>query len=83
VAAGQRLHGPRVLHSDVVERLVGDVLANALLALTLDPDGRRSAREVGRGLELLALELVALDLERQVGELVERAQRGTFLLPLR
>jgi hypothetical protein len=47
----------------VIERVVGDVLADALLAAALDPDRRRDAGEVGRRLELLAGELVALDLE--------------------
>jgi hypothetical protein len=67
----------------VVERVVADVLADALLAAALEPDRRREACEVGRGLELLALELVTLDLERQVGEAAERAQRGTFFVPRR
>jgi hypothetical protein len=83
VAAGERLDRPGVLEGDVVERVVGDVLTDALLACALDPDRRRDACELGRGLELLSLELVALDLERQVGELVERAQRGTFFVPRR
>jgi hypothetical protein len=61
----------------VVERLVGNVLADALLATAPDQDRRRGTGELRRGLELLALELVALDLERQAGELVERAQFGT------
>jgi hypothetical protein len=67
----------------VVERVVADVLADALLAAALEPDRRREACEVGRGLELLALELVTLDLERQIGEVVESAQRGTFFVPRR
>jgi hypothetical protein len=67
----------------VVERVVGDVLADALLAAALEPERRRQPREVGRRLELLALELVAIDLERQVGDLVEGAQRGTFFVPRR
>jgi hypothetical protein len=61
----------------VIERVVGDVLADALLATAPDADRRRGAGEVRRGLELLALELVTLDLDRQAGELVERAQFGT------
>jgi hypothetical protein len=67
----------------VVERVVGDVLADALLAAADDPDRRRDARELGRGLELMLLELVPLDFERQIGDLVERAQRGTFAVPRR
>jgi hypothetical protein len=47
----------------LVERVVGDVLADPVLAAALQPDRRRDAGEVGRGLELLALELVALDLQ--------------------
>jgi hypothetical protein len=67
----------------VVERVVGDVLADALLAAAFDPDRRREARELRRRLELLALELIALDFERQVGDAVESAQRFTFVLPRR
>jgi hypothetical protein len=67
----------------VVERVIGDVLADALLAAALDPDRRRQAREVGRRLELLAREVVALDLERDVRQPVERAQRFTLVLPRR
>jgi hypothetical protein len=67
----------------VVERVVGDVLADALLAAADDPDRRRDADEVGRRLELVLLELVPLDLERKVGDLLERAQRGTFAVPRR
>jgi hypothetical protein len=67
----------------VVEGVVGDVLADPLLAGALDPDRRRDAREVGRRLELLPLELIALDLERQAGDLVEGAQFGTFVRPRR
>jgi hypothetical protein len=69
----------------VVERVVGDVLADAFLAAALQPDRRREPGEVRRRLELLALELVALDLEGDIGEPVERAQRFTltFALPRR
>jgi hypothetical protein len=67
----------------MVERVVGDVLAGALLAAAAQPDRRGRPRELrGRG-ELLALELVALDLERQIGEPVEGAQRGTLAVPRR
>jgi hypothetical protein len=52
----------------VIECVVGDVLADALVAASLDPDRRRDAGEVGRGLELLTLELIPLDLEWQVGD---------------
>jgi hypothetical protein len=83
VRARERLDRPRVLERDVIERVVGDVLADALLAAALDPDRRRDAGEGGRRLELLAGELVALDLEWQVGETIERAQCFTFALPRR
>jgi hypothetical protein len=83
VASRQRLDRPRVLHRDVVERVVADVLADALLAAALDPDRRRQPREIGRCLELLPLELVAGDLERDFGEPVEGTQRFTFALPRR
>jgi hypothetical protein len=66
----------------VVERVVGDVLADPVLAAALQPDRRGEAGEVGRRLELLALELVALDLERQIGDALERAQRFTFTFAL-
>jgi hypothetical protein len=67
----------------VVESVIGDVLADAFLAAALDPDRRRQPREVFVRLELLPLELVALDLDWDIGEPVERAQRFTFVLPRR
>jgi hypothetical protein len=82
VAAGERLHRAGVLERDVVERVVGDVFADPLLAAAVDPDRRRDARELGRGRELMPLELVALDLERNVGEPREGAQRVTLTLAL-
>ena len=84
MASGQRVHGSRVLERDVVERVVGDVLADSLLAAAADADGGGQARELLAGLELLALERVLVDLQREVGELVERAhRRGTLALPRR
>jgi len=48
----------------VVEGVVGDVLADALLAGSLEPNRRREPGELRGCLELLAPELVTLDLER-------------------
>ena len=58
---------------DVVEDVVDDVLADALLPHAPQPDHRRAARELGRVLAVVALELVRLDLDRQLGDLLERA----------
>ena len=67
-AAGERLHRARFLQGDVVERVVGDVLADALLApapirITVERPG-----EVARDVPLERLELVGVDLQREIGE---------------
>ena len=68
--------GAGVAEGDVLERFVGDVLAEPDLAGALEVDHRREPFELA-GLEFEALELVAVDLERQVGEGVEgRPFRG-------
>ena len=63
-AAGEREVGATRLQSLVLLAVVGDVLADALLASTLEVDDRRLAQEVGACLELEPFELVAFDLER-------------------
>ncbi len=73
---GQVEIGAGVAERDVFERFVDDVLAEPLLACALEVDHRREPFELA-GLEFEALELVAVDLERQVGERVEgRPFRG-------
>ena len=62
----------------MVERVVGDVLADALLAAAAYADRGREPGEVLVRLEFLALERVLLDLYREVGEFRESAQRRTF-----
>jgi hypothetical protein len=53
--------------------LVGDVLARALLARALEADDRGEPLEAARDGAGQAVELVALDLQRQVGDAVVRA----------
>ena len=69
--AGEVEDGARVLEGDVVEGVVDDVLADPLVPVSLQVDDGRQAVEAGRG-ELEALEVVALDLQGQVGDLCRR-----------
>ena len=69
VVAGEVEDGAGVLEGDVVERVVDDVLADALVAVALEVDDGGEPVEARRR-ELEALELVALDLQGQVGDLV-------------
>jgi hypothetical protein len=63
-----------ILQRDLVDGVVGDVLAEPLLAVALDRDHGAQPFEAG-GRELLAPQLVPLDLQRQVGEAVEAGHR--------
>jgi hypothetical protein len=69
----------------VVEGVVGDVLADPVVAAAANPDRRREACELRRDDELFALERVVVDGDREVGELVEGAQgrTRTFAWPVR
>jgi hypothetical protein len=59
---------------DVVQDVVDDVLPDALLAAALQVDDRRATRELRRVLAVIVLELVGLDLDRQLGDVVVSAQ---------
>jgi hypothetical protein len=72
VRARDRQLATFVLEGGLVLGRVGDVLSDPLLAAAAQVDHRRDAREVGRDLLLEPLELVGLDLERQVREQVVR-----------
>ena len=73
--AAQVVDGPGVAMGDVVEDVVDDVLADPLLSCATEPDDRRWAGE-GAVLAVVALELIRGDLDRQVGECLERAHRS-------
>jgi hypothetical protein len=60
---------------DVVEHVVGHVLADPLLALAAEMNDRRRTGELAV-LAVVAGELVRLDLDRQLGEAVERGAHG-------
>src|SRR2546429_4316538 len=62
---------------DVVEDVVDHVLADALLAAAAQVDDGRGAGELAEG-AVAVLELVALDLDRKVGDQVEGAHGGTL-----
>jgi hypothetical protein len=68
----------RVLQRDVVERVVDDVLADALLALAVQVDHGAETGEA-RSLELEPLELVGIDLQGQAGDLLVAAHRAMNL----
>jgi hypothetical protein len=68
------MHGSRIAMGDVIEYVVDDVLADALLARALQVDDRRAASELRRVLPVVGLELVGLDRDRQLGDVVVGAQ---------
>ena len=72
--AGEVEDRARVLQGDVVERVVDDVLADALLAAALQVDHGGQPREA-RAPRLEPLELVGVDPQRQVGDLLVAAHR--------
>jgi hypothetical protein len=68
----------------VVGRVVGHVLADALLAGAVHADDRRDAREGRRDVAGQALQGIALDVQRQVGEaLLEQAHGARTLCTAR
>jgi len=77
VLAGQRLHGPGLLLDLVVDRVVGDVLAEPLLAAALQADDRGLPREVRRDVADQPVERVGADDEREVREALVGAQAAT------
>ena len=66
----QRVSG--LLEGDVVDGVVGDVLADALLPVPLQVDDGAEAIEAGCG-ELEALELVGVDPQRHLSDLLVAA----------
>ena len=60
--AGEREVWPAFLESIVLFSVIGDVLADPLLAASLKPDDRRLAEEIGARLQLEQVERVLLDL---------------------
>jgi len=68
--AGERQLGAALLRDPVLVGLVRDVLARALLAGSLEADDRREPLEAARDGPGQAVELVALDLQRQVDDAV-------------
>ena len=74
--AGERERGPAALLLAVLVGIVGDVLAEALLAGAVEVVGRGQAHELRGDLALARLERVAVDRQRQVGDQVESAHNG-------
>ena len=75
--AGQREHRPGLLLGALEVGVVDDVLADPLLAGALQVHDRRGTLELGRDGPAAALEAVALDREREIGEgVVERHEAG-------
>ena len=72
--AGERVHGPGGLLDLVVDGVVGDVLAHALLAAALQPDDGGLAGEGGGDVADEPVERVGLDDEREVREALVGAQ---------
>jgi hypothetical protein len=68
VLARERLHRPGGLEDLVVDGVVDDVLALALMAAAAQADDRGLAREVRRDVADQPVERVGLDDERQVRE---------------
>ena len=76
--AGKREVRAALLQSLVLRSVVGDVLADPFLAATSKVDDGRPAEEVGSGLELEALERVALDLDREVADVRVQAHGAAY-----
>ena len=75
--AGQRERRPGLLLGALEVGVVDDVLADPLLAGALQVHDRRGTLELGRDGPAAALEAVALDREREIGEgVVERHEAG-------
>jgi len=74
VLAGERVHGPGGLLDLVVDGVVGDVLADALLAAAPQPDDGGLAGEGGGDVADEPVERVGLDDERQFREALVGAQ---------
>ncbi len=72
--AGERLDRTGGLEELVVDGVVDDVLADALLAAAAQPDDRGLAREVRRDVADQPVERVGLDDERKVREALVGAQ---------
>jgi hypothetical protein len=77
VLASQRLDRVGRLQDVVVDGVVGDVLAAALLVGAAQADDRRLAREVRRDVANQTVERVGLDDEREVRETLVGAQGAT------
>jgi hypothetical protein len=75
--AGEGLHRPGGLEDLVVDGVVDDVLADALLAGAAQADDRGLAREVRRDVADQSVERVGLDDEREVREALVGAQLAT------
>src|SRR5262249_57942124 len=70
--------GAGVPEGDVIEGVVDHVLADALLAASQQVDGGRQAVEIAPlGVELAPLELVSLDLQREILDSVVARHGGS------
>ena len=77
VLSGERLDRPRGLQRLVVDRVVGDVLADPLLARATKANDGGLARELRRDVADQPLEVVGLDDEGEVRETLVGAQAST------
>jgi hypothetical protein len=77
VLARERLHRSGGLEDLVVDGVVDDVLAHALVAGAAQADDRGLAREVRRDVADEPVERVRLDDEREVREALVGTQRAT------
>src|SRR5207248_367052 len=75
VRAAERVDRPRGLGRAVEVAVVGDVLPHAVLARAAKPDHGRPPRELAGDGAFEAVELVALDGERQVADEVVEGHR--------
>ena len=75
VAAGESLGRAGALLGDVVDGVVGDVFADALVAAAAQLDDRGQPFELPED-RFQPFELARLDLQRQVGDRVEGGHRG-------
>ncbi len=74
--AGEGKRRSALLQPVVLGGVVGDVLADSLLAGAVEVHDGRLAQELGAGLQLQALERVPVDAERKVANGVVEAHRA-------
>ena len=83
VAARKRLHRAGLLERHVVLGVVDDVLPDPVEPAAVQVDDRADACEAARDLGAETLQRVSVDLDRKIGEEIERGHRPSIVIDLR